>query len=235
MSMNKDESIEFILEQGLQKPKSSWRKMIEIVRTLEYRSIFWDTSYGWFITMVTLVLASVIFITLPEQFIFSSATIIAPIIYLIILFFTEMSERINCLYELKQTCHFTMIQITALRIIAYSLVGFMLTILMLVFSTRNGDEFLLLFSLCLFSLSICVTSSLLLIRLFQGKWTFAIFSSAWITLNGMIPFLVGIEKWENLLRAIPTTIAFILAVFGCLLFVYRLNKIFTEVKNYVNT
>jgi ABC-type dipeptide/oligopeptide/nickel transport system permease component len=146
-----------------------------------------------------------------------------------------MSERINGLYELKQTCHFTMIQITALRIIAYSLVGFMLTILMLVFSTRNGDEFLLLFSLCLFSLSICVTSSLLLIRLFQGKWTFAIFSSAWITLNGMIPFLVGIEKWENLLRAIPTTIAFILAVFGCLLFVYRLNKIFTEVKNYVNT
>ncbi|UAC48685.1 hypothetical protein K6959_01495 [Bacillus aquiflavi] len=111
----------------------------------------------------------------------------------------------------------------------------MLTILMVVFSTRNGDEFLLLFSLCLFGLSICVTLSLLLIRLFQGKWIFAMFSSAWIALNVMIPFLVGIEKWENLLRAIPTTIAFILAFFGCLLLVYRLNKIFTEVKNYANT
>lgn len=237
MSMNRDknDSIEFILAHGLQKPKSSWKKIIEIVRTIGYRNIFWDTAYGFFITIITLAIAFIIFISLPEKFLFTSATTTAPIIFLIILLFVEMSERINGLYELKQTCHFTITQITALRIIAYSLVGFMLTILMVVFSTGNGDEFLLLFSLCLFVLSICATLSLSLIRLFQGKWIFVMFSGAWIALSVIIPFLLGVEKWENLLREIPITIAFILAVLGCLLLIYRLNKIFTEVKNYAVT
>lgn len=197
MNKAKDESIEFILEQGLQKPKSTWRKMSEIVRTLGYRHIFWDTSYGLFITMITLLLASIIFITLPEEFLFTAATIIAPIIFLIVLLFTEMSERISGLYELKQTFHFSIIQITALRIIAYSLAGFILTMFIILFSTENRDEFLLLFSLSLFGLSICATFSLFLIRRFSGKWGLTIFAIAWMIPTMMIPLLFGIKKWEN--------------------------------------
>lgn len=232
MNQDKNESIEFILTHGLQKPKSSWSKMIETVRMIGYRNIFWDTAYGLYITIITLAIACIIFISLPEQFLFTLATITAPVIYLIILVFAEMSERINGLYELKKTCHYTILQMTTIRIIAYSLIGFMLTILIVLFSAGNGNEFLLLFSLCLFALSICATLSLSLISLFNGKWLFAIFASAWIFLNVIIPFLLGIEKWESLLREMPITIAFILAVVGCLLLVYRLNKIFTEVKNY---
>lgn len=228
----KNDQIEFILTQGLRKPKSAKEKMSEVARSIGFRNIFWDTGYGLLLTAITLLIVSSIFIFMPEEYRFTTSTIAAPLIFLLILFLTEMSERVNGLYELKQTCHYTILQVTTLRVICYSMIGFIFTIGIVWFSTGNGYDFLLLLSICLFALSLCATLSLSFIKIFHGKWTFAMFSCIWIVLSLLIPFTLGIERWEGLLREMPITLMIILAIIGCISLAYQLKKIFSEVRNY---
>ena len=47
----------------------------------------------------------------------------SPGILVFAVLLTEIAERINLLYELKMTCKYTILQITAFRVVCFSLIG----------------------------------------------------------------------------------------------------------------
>lgn len=227
----KNASIEYILSQGLIKPQTARERIAEMLRTIGFRFIFWDTGYSLFFAAVTLAVALVLFSLAPNNYRCSAAVAVAPLLFLLITLLAETSERACGLYELKQTCRYTIRQITALRVICYSVVGSVFTAVIAAISVDSGYEFLSLFPLCLSALFICAVLGLSAMRFLHGKWVIAVFSAAWVFVNIALPFSLG-EWWEEILREMPIAFSVALAVLGVSVLVYQISKMLSEVKKY---
>lgn len=227
----KNASIECILSQGLVKPQTARERMAEMARSIGWRFIFWDTGYSLFFAALTLAGVLVLFCLAPDAYRRSAAVAVAPLLFLFAILFAETSERIGGLYELKQTCRYTIRQITALRVTCYSILGTAFTAVVAAVSADTGYEFLSLFPLCLSALFVCAVLVLSAMHVRHGKWVHAAFSAAWVFVNIALPFSLG-EKWEAILREMPIAFSTVLAVFGAAALACQISNMLREVKNH---
>jgi len=227
----KNASIEYILTQGLVKPKTARSRIVEMAHTLGFRYIFWDTGYSVFFAAVSFAIVFAMFVISPSAYRYSAAVAVAPLSFLLILTFAETSERSCGLYELKQTCRYTIRQIAALRVLCYSFAGAIFTAVIAAMGANDTYEFVSLFTLCLSALFICAALSQVMMRFLKNKWANAFFSAAWIFINIAFPFSLG-DKWEKVLGTIPIAISVIVAVIGAAVFAYHVSKMLSEVDKY---
>ena len=227
----KRKSIDHILAQGLIKPQTTRARITEMFRALGVRYIFWDTGYSLFFAAVTLAVVMVLFIISPEDYRYSTAVTVAPLLFLLINVFAETSERACGLYELKQTCRYTIRQITALRVVCYSLLGAVFTAVTAVLKAADFYEFLAIFPLCLSALFVCAALSLSVMRYARKIWANAAFSAVWVFANLTLPLSFG-ERWETLLGSTPVVLSAAVAVIGAAILIYQISKMLSEVEKY---
>lgn len=227
----KDASIDYILSQGLVTPQTAQAYIAEIVHTIGFRYIFWDMGYSLFFAAMTLAIVLVLFIITPDEYRYSAAVTVAPLMFLLTTMFAETSERACGLYELKQTCRYTIRQISALRIICYSVAGMAFTAVIAAVNAKNAYEFFCLFPLCLSALIICAVLSLAAMRYLRGKWGCVSVSAVWMLVSIALPFSLG-EKWETVLSGIPIVISVILAIIGAAILIYQISRMLSEENQY---
>lgn len=219
----KDASIAFILSQGIVKKQTAKDRIAEMLRTIGFRFLFWDKGYSLFFAALATAGALALFILVPSDYRYSAAIAVAPLLFLLVTLFAETSERADGLYELKQTCHYTIRQITALRVISYSVVGSLFTAVIAAISADSRYEFLSLFPLCLSALFICGVLSLSVMRHWHGKWVNGIFSAVWVFGNIALPFSIG-KGWESILREMPIVISVALAMLGAVILACQISN-----------
>jgi len=225
----KNASIEYILSQGLVKPQTARGRVAEMIRIMGLRNIFWDTGYGLFFAAVTFAVVFVIFAATPGEYRRSASVTAAPLLFLLTAVFAETSQRVCGLYELKQTCRYTIRQTTAVRVICYSVAGAVSAAVIAVLGAKGAHEFLSLFTLCLSALFVCSTLSLAILRFIRAKWANAVFSAAWVFANTALT--VSLNKvWEAALGGVPAVISAVVAVIGAASFVYQISKMLSEVE-----
>ena len=222
-STQKDISIDYILDKGLQKKRSLWSMLTEIYRTLGFRLVFWDTAQAFVLTALTLT-GLLLFLpfsaqTLQHTLLFGCS----PLLFVVVVFFSETIERVDGLYELKLTCKYTIRQIVAFRILFFSLLGIVFSVGLTVYSANNSFEVLRLLPLSLSALFICSFICLSLVRRFSGKLTYAIAALLWAVIS-FVPALAIGEKWELFLSGLPVAITVCVLVLSCVLFLVELKK-----------
>ncbi|OWA35367.1 hypothetical protein B9G55_12025 [Saccharibacillus sp. O16] len=228
----KNASINRILDQGLVEPVRAGERISSMMRELGLRFIFWDTGYSLFFAAITLGLAFALFILTPSDYLASAAVAVAPLLMLLAVSFAETSERLGGLYELKQTFRYTVRQIAAVRMMAYSAAGTLFTALVAYIGTEGEFSFLSLFSLCTAALFACATITVTLLHRTRNGWIPAGFTAIWALANLGLMFLLN-DKWELLLRGIPVGIAALFAAGFAALFIWQLSKMLREVNRYV--
>ena len=229
---DKNKSIDYILSQGLETVPTARMRMLELIKSLGLRFIFWDTAYSMIFTAVTLVGALVVLAWSPEVYSHSAAAAISPLMFLMITLFAETAERAGGLYELKQTCYYTATQITSLRAMCYSILGFVFSILVATISAAETELFWSLLPLCLCVFFICACLHVSVMRWIKHKWAIATVSSVWAFLNLTLPIAFA-EKWEAFLRSVPSAAVYIVAVLCAATLVWQIRYMFMEEKNYV--
>lgn len=227
----KNASIESILSQGLVKPQTARERMVEMTRSLGLRFLFWDTGYSLFFAALTLAVVLVLFSLAPDAYPCSAAVAVAPLFFLFAMLFAETSELASGLYELKQTCRYTIWQSTALRVTCYSFFGSAFTAIVAAVNADNGYEFLSLFPLCLAALFICAVLALSAMHVVHGKWVHATFSAVWVFVNIALPVSLG-DQWEALLREMPIAFSIVLAVLGAAAFACQISNMLRGVKKH---
>jgi hypothetical protein len=229
----KNRSIEYILDHGLVTPLTARERIAEMTRTLGLRFIFWDTGYSILFAAVTLAAILALFCIVPSDYRCSAAVAAAPLLFLLITLFAETSERACGLYELKQTCRYTVRQITALRVMCYSAAGAAFSAVIAAISAESSFEFLSLLPLCLSALFVCAAVALSVLRFVRGQWANAIFSALWVFANIALPFALG-KQWETALRGAPIALSVALAAVGAVILAYQISKMLSEVKTYAH-
>ncbi len=228
---NKDKSIEYILDHGLMKPKTVGEQVADIFRSLGWRFVFWDTAYSLIFATLTVAVVFAVFAASPGHYRFSATVAAAPLLYLMISVFTETTERVSRIYELKQTCYYTTRQITALRTACYSIAGAVYTAVLALISMNSSAEFLPMLALGLLALFVCAVPQLLITRLTRCKWANAIYATLWVFVNLALPMRLG-EDWEKLLENLPIAVSLSIAAVGALILAYQIYKMLKEVEPY---
>ena len=228
---DKNASIEYIISQGLVKPQTARSRIAEMLRVVGFRNIFWDTGYSIFFAAVSFAIVFALFVASPADYKHSAAVAAAPLSFLLITAFAETTERTYGLYELKQTCRYTIRQITALRMLCYSITGAILTAVISVIGASGAYGFFSMFTLCLSALFICAVLSLSIMRRLRNKWANAVYSAVWVFVNIAFPALLT-DKWEKILGSIPIAMSVAAAVICAAVFAVQISKMLSEVDKY---
>jgi hypothetical protein len=222
----KDQAIEYILSKGLTRPKSLWRHLVDMYRAIGLRHLFLDTVQP--ALMAAAFMAG--FVALnplpPEQYRHAALFAAAPVFFIFAVLLTEAAERRNgALYELKMTCKYTLLQITAFRLLGFSLAG---TVLCTLAGLSGGfpdvHAFFRALSLSLCSLFLCSFQSLFVMRRFNRKWIHAAPVLLWAAIGVLPAWLFG-RQWESFLTRIPVAVTLTIAAVSFALFLRELKTL----------
>ncbi len=222
----RDKAIEEILLKGLSKPQSLWQGLLEMYRVLGLRYIFCDTAYATIMSMVVTVGFIILYPLLPEQYTYATLFAVAPVFFILVVIFTETIEKVSGLYELKMTCKYTVQQITAFRVLCFSLIGALFCAFTnLYFSWRLAEEDLFrAFALSFCAMFLCAFLTMFILQRSNWKWNHFFVMLLWIILN-LLPAQIWGEKWEAFLAQIPVALTILVAAAACTLFLMETKKL----------
>jgi hypothetical protein len=219
----RDASIEYILARGLAAPQTTRARVAEMVRAIGFRHIFWDTGYSLLFAGITVAFVFALFVGTPYESRYSAAVAAAPLLFLFITVFAETAERASGLYELKQTCRYTARQVTALRVICYSVAGATFTALVAVAGARDAYEFLSLFPLCLSALFVCAALSMAVLRFSRCAWLNFGYMAAWVFVSIGLAYVFK-DDWEAALHGVPVAVSAAAAVISAAAFARQVSR-----------
>jgi hypothetical protein len=231
----KEAAIENILSKGLGKPQSLRALSHEIYHVFGFRFVFWGMAQALILSAITVAVISLSIPLLPAVFRHTVLFTCSPLLFVVVMFFSEIIERTDPLYELKMTCKYTIRQIMAFRIMCFSLLGTAFCVGITAYQSTNAYELLRLLPLSLCALFLCSLISLFLIRRLAGKLIFALSALLWLSVT-LIPVLIFGMKWEQFLSGLPAIITIGSAIAFAILFLLELKKMMSaqqmEVESY---
>jgi hypothetical protein len=220
----KEKAIEYILSKGLSKPKNLWDIFYMMYRSLGFRYLFLDTTGPIIISVAFMIGFILLCSSLLKQYINAVLFATAPVFFVFAVLLTEIAERVNLLYELKMTCKYTILQITAFRVVCFSLIGTVLCTLISLFAPFPGDyDIVRALSLSLCALFLCSSLSIFIMRYFNWKWSYFAPIMAWTAIC-LLPFCISVNWWDSFLSRVPVAITISVAAAALVLFLKEIKK-----------
>ena len=239
----RDKAIEAILDEGLVKPVPTHSFIKNMYRNLGLRVIFWEAFPGLLCSVVfTALYILMLFLLLGHVFdAYAFVFLLSPAMFVALTVSTEAIERTNGLYELKMTGKYTIRQTSALRLLIFSMIGTIFTIVgclaLYIWLTTSihapdltGTIYLInLISLALSSLFLCTLLVLYVMRRWHSGWYAG--ALIWTALS-VLPILFFEQTWSTILSNLPPVIALCIAAVALVLFLREVDQTTREGRNY---
>jgi len=239
----RDKSIEAILAGGLTRPVSTWRYLRGMYSSLGIRVIFWESAPAMLLSAVV-ALGYILLTAMQSAFLNAEENLsamlflLSPVLFISMTVSTEAIERMNGLYEIKMTGKYTIRQITAFRLLCFSLVGTVFAVTantavyhIMTVEMQTGYFFQML-SIALCSLFLCSLLIITVMRKFRSGWYLG--AIIW-AVAAMLPGLIFREAWNTFLLNIPTAVALGIAAVAYILFLREIKITTKEVYSYAHS
>lgn len=221
----KERAIHTIVRDGLPHKQSILVAMPELFKTIGLRNLFWGTEDCIFLAIICAIAFALVFvlpITLYSGFQYLALFIISPLFYSLLHIITAWKELQNGTYEIKMTCHYTLRELTALRMLFFSGFSVILDVLLAgvvsCLPTTGGVSVLQLIGISLSALFLygAVTMFVLIKGLSLTKQLAV--PALWSILC-LLPFVLKINVEAALLALPNVVVLFILLVAVCCYFI----------------
>ncbi|MCL1884484.1 MAG: hypothetical protein FWF81_12145 [Defluviitaleaceae bacterium] len=232
----RDKAINEILDKGLVEPVSTPMFLRNMFQNLGTVVIFRGALPGVFLSLFV-ASAYVLMVVMYIDNVFADLKynsllfLFSPMLFIGLTLSTEATELIEGrgLYELKMACRYTVRQITAFRLLCFSLVGTIFAVIVgYSYHTVIETGYLLHFvSLALSSLFLCTLLIIFTMRHFRVGWWFG--SCIW-TAFGLLPMAINRHGWEELLSHLPPVLTLGVAVVAFTLFLREIKIMTREVR-----
>jgi hypothetical protein len=172
-----DIAVNAILDKGLKRRVSTWKYLIDMYNKLGLRIIFLDAIPGFLASLLFIITSSLAFITYFNNLtgvlsLYTAVFMLSPVMFIILTFSTEAIERFSGIYELKMTGKYTIRQISAFRILCFTLTGTVFTVIgSLIIATKLEQVYIInLLSLALSSIFLCSLLIIHTMRRWRDGW-----------------------------------------------------------------
>lgn len=222
----KQRAIETILSEGLQKPKGLWQYLCELYHALGFRYLFLYSGSAGIMGGIAAVVLLILYPASPEHYPYAALFSLTPLFFLFVVLLTETTEKVSGLYELKMTFQYNVQQITAFRILSFSLPGAVFcTLTSLYFSRLPGAyDLFRVISLSLCALFLCAFLTVCIMRRFSRGWFYFAALPLWIAVGVLPSWLFG-ERWELFLSQIPIAVTAACLVIAFTLFLTEIKML----------
>jgi len=228
--------IQFIVSNGLAKPKPFHEHLLDMYKQLGFRNLFRDATEIIF-TMI-MAMAAIVYglFHLVEGGIemgrlYSYLFIMSPILYMVIavLFFVNLRSRDT--FAVEMTCKYHVFQLAAFRMLVFSIVAIMLNVaciltLFMFYQNFNAVEAMLI---SISSLSVFATFYLYIIQKVKSRAASYATMAGWLLANVALAYANN-ELYLSVLSQIPMYVYIAVSV-GCLMLYVRRLKYFITFRN----
>ncbi|MEG0854968.1 MAG: hypothetical protein RSG52_00665 [Terrisporobacter sp.] len=208
--------INLILDKGLESKESFYSYMKEMYQRIGFKNLFHDLSELTFIgvLLVSLLMYGILAIrgdfTLSRERIYTFIFIGSPLYYLATNVFSLINVKENNTYDIEMVCKYNFYQISALRMLAFSVISILLST---VFVLGLYNKINLLRGIMISITSIFLFSALLLysmtkIKHYIGRYMVI---GGWILGNGLLLRLSS-NKYFEFLQSMPMAVYIVVTV-----------------------
>lgn len=237
--IEKEKAIENIVKHGVVTPADRIRELREVSRACPFRVLFFGASDCLFLGVLITVCLWLFLLSFDTKIILCSVFALSPFAYISSYFLTAWKEHIVQLYEVKMSCHYTIRQVTALRMMYFSL-GNMLINTVCLYLFIQTQTILIPFwkTLGLSFSSLFLYGAIMLFFQIKGKLylSIAIPPFVWGLLNLAVIMLYG-EQLEKLFLNLAGGLVLIILLVTCVVYLFMLYSFSTtkyaEGKQYV--
>lgn len=128
----KSQSIQYILEQAM--PERNGSEILSMLRIIGFRNLFAGVADCVFLAVMGGIVFVIAFLAIPyryQNFLGIDLFCVSPFLYSLLYFLSAWKEKQNALYSIKMTCHYTLREMTALRMIFFGGISTLLDMVLL--------------------------------------------------------------------------------------------------------
>lgn len=222
--IEKESAIQNIVRRGTVSPADRIKALLDAGKTCPFGVLFFGVGDCLFLGVLITVCLWLFFLQWNTQMILCSVFALSPFAYISSFLLTTWKEHIVQLYEVKMSCHYTIRQITALRMIYFSLGNmFLNTAALLLFVPARAAFIPFWKTLGLSFSSLFLYGVILLLFQIRGslRLSAAMPPLAWILLNCSVAMYYG-ERMEKMLLNLAGGLVFILVAATCMAYLLML-------------
>lgn len=230
--IEKESAIQNIVRHGIVSPADRIKGLLDASRACPFGILFFGVGDCLFLGVLIMVCLWLFLLQFNTQMILCSVFALSPFAYISSFFLTTWKERIVQLYEVKMSCHYTIRQVTALRMIYFSLGNMFINTAALLIFAREQTRFIPFWKTLGLSFSSLFLYGVIML-LFQIRGSLhlsvAIPPFTWILLNLFVVMYYG-EQVEKMLLNLAGGFVFILVIATCVAYLFMLYS-FSVTKN----
>lgn len=227
--IEKEKAIQNIVQQGVVSPADKIREVLNASRSCSFRILFFGVEDCLFLGILVTICLWLFLLQFNTKTILCSVFALSPFAYISCFILTTWKEHLVQLYEVKMSCHFTIRQVIALRMIYLSFGNMLInTIALSLFVQTQTTVIPFWKTLGLSFTSLFLYGVLMLSFQIKGRMylSIAIPSIIWGLCNLFITFYYG-NRVERLLLNLTGTLVLIIVSCSFIAYLFMLYYFFT--------
>lgn len=217
--------INLILDKGLEKEEHFYSYIKNMYKQIGFKNLFHDKAELIFIgvLLLSILLLGILGIKrntmMSKEIIYTFIFIISPLYYLITNIFSFMNMKENNTYEIEMVCKYNLYQVSALRMLVFSVISIFLSVIFILGLYNKID---ILRGIMISITSIFLFSSLLLYSMVKLKSKIGryLVIGFWI-IGNLILLRLSFNQYFEFLQTMPMVVYVLVAVTS--LFIYMKN------------
>lgn len=122
----KEQSIQYIVEQGIVNPKMRWLDLKNKIEICSIRTAFYGINDCIFLGIIISVILWCMFLQIDTKLIGCGVSLLSPLLYLIIYSLVVWKEMLGKFYEMKMVCKYNLQLLSSFRMLYFSVVNLIL-------------------------------------------------------------------------------------------------------------
>lgn len=220
--IEKEDAISHILSEGLEQPEGIRDFMKRMYGTLGVINLFYDLYQVILLVILVLVGLVLLLAVNLDGYTYTTLFLLSPLFFVAVVSLTEWMERSNPLYELKMTLKYTVKDMIIFRILCYSLISVVFSVVLSIGAASVLDSWRAL-SIAFSSLFLCTLLTIVIARRMNHHLNYLISFGVWSVMN-LVPLLLFGGRWEMILSQIPLGLTVIVIMGLIYLYVKELKQ-----------
>lgn len=205
----KENSIRYIVQQGVVSPDKKLRDRIKICNV---QTAFYGISDCVFLGIIFSTVFWLLFLNVDAKLIGCGVYLLSPLVYLLLYSFVVWKEMICSLYEMKMVCRYDLQLLSSFRMLYFSIIGLVQnSIAIVMLRSAEGVEFAKLLGISFSSMFIYGIAMIFFRWRFKRVISQLVCSVVWLAVNVLFICFRG-HFFEEFLMNLP---GYIIAVITC--------------------
>lgn len=225
-----DREVQMIISRGMKPRQSFFSFMWDLQKELGFRYLFANPRDGVFlilsVTAVLLFLTTALSEGTDQNHVYGALFLISPLLFMALSLYDLFHKRQSAVFEVEMTAKYTLYQVSAFRMLHFSVLSILMNVAIIAFLVWNGHSFEFLRAFMISMTALFIFSIVFLMIFTRGRSVLAVLKAGggWVGVNILLG-LIDQQAYTRFLMTIPVVVYAVVLAVSIICFIYYLSKL----------